>query len=199
MRIYVDAGASGSTAEGRPEFRAMLKYLQENPGANLVVLRHDRLFRDMHSEFARLKAKLNPENSVPCRSDINRQNAFCEKKQSSFPKSGAWTSTGEVIEHGVSTGIERVGNKERRSCMKDEDWTLAGWPAIPAFLVLAVAPVFTALVISLPAAWLVNHIFAPNVLLFLFGVERFNYWRVVGLFALLFATQFKIKIHGSSK
>ena len=83
--------------------------------------------------------------------------------------------------------------------MKDESWTLAGWPAIPAFLLLAVAPVLTALVVSLPAAWLLNHIFAPNIILLVFGVQVLGYWRVVGLFALLFVTQFKIKIHGSSE
>ena len=83
--------------------------------------------------------------------------------------------------------------------MKDESRTLAGWPAVPVFLMLAVTPVLTALVISLPVAWLVNHIFAANAIHAIFGVEHLGYWRVMGLFAILFATQFKIKFQGSSK
>jgi len=83
--------------------------------------------------------------------------------------------------------------------MKDENWTLAGWPAVPVFLMLAVTPVLTALVISLPVACLVNHIFAANAIHAIFGVEQLGYWRVVGLFAILFATKFKIKFQGSSK
>ena len=83
--------------------------------------------------------------------------------------------------------------------MKDESWTLVGWPTVPLFLMLAVTPALTALVISLPVAWLVNHIFAPTAIHAIFGVEHLGYWRVVGVFALLFATQFKINFQGASK
>ena len=83
--------------------------------------------------------------------------------------------------------------------MKDESWTLAGLPAVPVFLMLAVTSVLTALVTSLPIAWLVNHIFAANAIHAIFGVEHLGYWRVVGLFAIFFATQFKIKFQVSSK
>jgi len=83
--------------------------------------------------------------------------------------------------------------------MKDASWTLTGWPAVPVFLMLAVTPVLTALVISLPVAWLVNHIFAASAIHAIFGVEHLGYWRVVGLFAILFAIDFKIKIHGPSE
>jgi len=74
--------------------------------------------------------------------------------------------------------------------MKDESWTLSGWPAVPVFVMLAISPVLTALVISLPVAWLVNHVFAPSAIHAMFGVEHIGYWRIVGLFAILFATQF---------
>ena len=83
--------------------------------------------------------------------------------------------------------------------MNDESWSLSGWPAVPVFLMLAVAPVVTALVISLPVSWLVNHIFATNAIRAIFGVGHLGYWRVVGLFAILFAAKFKVKFHGSSK
>lgn len=83
--------------------------------------------------------------------------------------------------------------------MKDESWTLEGWPAVPLFLMLAVTPVLTALVMSVPVAWLVNHVFAIGAIRAIFGVDRLGYWRVMGLFALVFATQLKIKVHGPSK
>ncbi len=83
--------------------------------------------------------------------------------------------------------------------MKDESWTLTGWSAVPIFLMLAVTQVVTALVVSLPVAWLVNHIFAANAIYTVFGVEHLGYWRVIGLFAILFVVKFKIKFSGSSK
>lgn len=83
--------------------------------------------------------------------------------------------------------------------MKDESWTLAGWPAVPVFLMLAVTQVLTTLVLSLPVAWLVNHVFAASAIHTVFGVEHLGYWRVVLLFALVFMTRFKITFTGSSK
>jgi hypothetical protein len=83
--------------------------------------------------------------------------------------------------------------------MKDESWTLAGGPAVPVFLMRAVTPVATVLVVSLPVAWLVNQIFAANAVHAVFGVEHLCYWRVVGLFAILFAANFKVGFHGSSE
>jgi hypothetical protein len=83
--------------------------------------------------------------------------------------------------------------------MKDESWTPTGLPAVPIFLTLAVTSVLTALVISLPIAWLVNHIFAANAIHAIFGVEHLGYWRVVGLFAIWYAARAKIKVQGPSK
>jgi hypothetical protein len=59
---------------------------------------------------------------------------------------------------------------------------------------LAVTPVLTALAMSMPVAWLVNRVFAVGAIHAVFGVEHLGYWRVVGLFALWFATQLKIKV-----
>jgi hypothetical protein len=83
--------------------------------------------------------------------------------------------------------------------MKDEGWTLAGWPAISVFLTLAVTPVATALVVSLPIAWLINHIFSTAAIHAVFGVERLGFWRVVGLFAIVFGAHFKIKFSGTTE
>ncbi len=73
--------------------------------------------------------------------------------------------------------------------MKDKGWTLTGLPALPVFLTLTVTPMLTALVISFPIAWLVNLIFSAQAIHEVFGVERLNYWRVVGMLAIAFATE----------
>ena len=83
--------------------------------------------------------------------------------------------------------------------MKDEGKTLTGWPAVRMFLMLAITPVTTALVLSLPIAWLINHVFATGAIHAIFGVERLGYWRVVGLFAIRFATRGKLELHGHRK
>ena len=83
--------------------------------------------------------------------------------------------------------------------MKDESRTLAGWPAVRMFLMLAVTPVLTALVMSLPVAWLVNHVFASDAIKAIFGIEHFGYWQAVGLFALWYAARTKINFQGPSK
>ena len=67
------------------------------------------------------------------------------------------------------------------------------------FLLLAVTPVLTALIMSLPIEWLVDHVFAAAAIHAIFGVERLGYWRVVGLFAIWFASRARIKIHGPRK
>jgi len=83
--------------------------------------------------------------------------------------------------------------------MKNESKTLTGWLAVRMFLALAATPVLTAVVMSIPVAWLINHVFAVGAIHAIFGVEHLGYWRIVGLFALWFATRFKIKVHVPSK
>jgi hypothetical protein len=80
--------------------------------------------------------------------------------------------------------------------MKDEGKTLRSWSAVRMFLMLAFTPVLTAPVMSLPIAWLVNHVFAIGAIHTIFGVERLGYWRVMGLFAIWYATRTRIKVHG---
>jgi hypothetical protein len=83
--------------------------------------------------------------------------------------------------------------------MEDEGKTLRGWPAVRMFLMLAVTPVITALVLSLPIEWLISHEFASGAVHAIFGVKHLGYWRVVGLFALRFATRGKIEFRGPRK
>ncbi len=83
--------------------------------------------------------------------------------------------------------------------MENEGKTLTGWPAVGMFLMLAVTPVLTALIMSLPIEWLVGKVFSTAAIHAIFGVEHLGYWRVVGLFAIWFAARARIKIHGPRK
>ena len=76
--------------------------------------------------------------------------------------------------------------------MNDESLTLTGWPAVPLFLVAVLTQILTALVMSLPITWLVNHVFAANAIHWIFG-DRFGYWRCVGMFAIWFTAKGRIK------
>ena len=83
--------------------------------------------------------------------------------------------------------------------MNDEGVTLTGWPAVGMFLTLAVTAVLQALIMAFPIEWLVGEVFSTPAIRAVFGVERLNYWRVVGLFAIWFASRARIKIHGPRK
>jgi hypothetical protein len=77
--------------------------------------------------------------------------------------------------------------------MKDEGLTLTGWPAVPVSFMVAVTQVLTALVMSLPITWLVNHVFSANVIHAMFASDQLGYWRCVGMFAIWFAAKGRIK------
>ena len=83
--------------------------------------------------------------------------------------------------------------------MNDENITLTGWPAVRMFFMLAVTPVLTTLTLAFPISWLVNREFATGAIHAIFGVERLDYWRVVGLFAIRFAARGKIEFRGPRK
>lgn len=77
--------------------------------------------------------------------------------------------------------------------MKDDSSTLRGWSAVPVFPMLVVTNGLTALVIALPITWMVNRVFASNLLHAIFASDRLGYWRCVGLFAIWFTAKGRIK------
>ena len=77
--------------------------------------------------------------------------------------------------------------------------TLTGWPALGAFVTIALTKALTALVMSFPLAWLVNHVFGAGAIRAIFGADRLSYWRCVGLFAIWFAARVKIKFSGPAQ
>jgi hypothetical protein len=77
--------------------------------------------------------------------------------------------------------------------MKDDNLTLTGWAAVPVFLMVAITQVLTALVMSLPITWLVNHVFAATAIHTVFSSDLLGYWQCVGMFAIWFAVNARIK------
>lgn len=64
---------------------------------------------------------------------------------------------------------------------------------MPVFLMLAGTQALTALVMSVPITWLVNHVFAAHAIHAIFARDRLGYWRCVGMFAIWFAATARIK------
>lgn len=96
----------------------------------------------------------------------------------------------ELVELAV---IERETEQEKRYEMKDEDLTLTGWQAVPVFLMMVCTQALTALAMSLPIKWLVNHVFAASLIHSIFASDHFGYWQCVGIYAIWFAAKGRIK------
>jgi hydrogenase/urease accessory protein HupE len=82
---------------------------------------------------------------------------------------------------------------------KKDYLNLSGWSAVGVLATIAITKALTALVMSLPIAWLVNRVFAAGAIHAIFGADRLSYWRCVGLFAISFAARVKIKFSGPSQ
>lgn len=82
---------------------------------------------------------------------------------------------------------------------KTDHPTLNGWSAAGVLATITVTKALTALVMSLPIAWLVNRVFAAGAISTIFGADRLSYWRCVGLFAIWFAARVKIKFSGPAQ
>lgn len=82
---------------------------------------------------------------------------------------------------------------------KTNNVTLMGWPAVSVMMALTLTNVLTALVMSFPLAWLVDHVLAAGAIHAIFGTEHVGYWRCVGLFAIWNAARVRIKFSGPSR
>jgi purine-cytosine permease-like protein len=76
---------------------------------------------------------------------------------------------------------------------------LKGWSVVSTIMALTAPKVLTALVVSFPLEWLVDHILAASTIHAIFGADHVGYWRCVGLFAIRFATQVRIKLLGPAQ
>jgi len=77
--------------------------------------------------------------------------------------------------------------------MKDESLTLTGWPAVPVILMVVATNGLTALFMALPITWLVNRVFSASAIDAIFARDQLGYWQCVGMFAIWFAAETRIK------
>jgi hypothetical protein len=66
--------------------------------------------------------------------------------------------------------------------------------SLSLFLMVAVTQVVTALVMSLPITWLVNHVFAATAIQPMFASDRFGYWQCMGMYAIWLSAKARIKV-----
>lgn len=67
--------------------------------------------------------------------------------------------------------------------------SLRGWDAVMAMAGALLSSAGTALLISLPISWLINHAFAPGAIRAVFGGDRLTYWQCVMGFAAWFCAR----------
>lgn len=82
--------------------------------------------------------------------------------------------------------------------MQDHDLTVTGLAAVPIFLMWVFIQGITALVMSLPITWLVNHIFSSALIHAVFADDQLRYWQCVGLFAIWHCARARIKFSAKS-
>ena len=70
--------------------------------------------------------------------------------------------------------------------------TLRGWDAVMAMFGVLLSLAGTALLMSFPIAWMINHVFAAGVIRAVFGGDRFGYWQCVMVFAIWCCARVKL-------
>ena len=77
---------------------------------------------------------------------------------------------------------------------------LRDWDAVMAASGVLLSYAVTALLMSWPMAWLVNHTFAPGAIREVFGGHRLSYWQCVLVFAIWHCAKvrvtFPFTVHG---
>lgn len=82
---------------------------------------------------------------------------------------------------------------------ENQSVTLRGWDAVFAMAGVALSSAGTALLMSLPIAWLVNHLFAAGLIRAVFGGDRFRYWQCVMVFAIVYCARIKLTFPNTIK
>jgi hypothetical protein len=77
--------------------------------------------------------------------------------------------------------------------------TLRGWDAAIAMAGVLLSSAGTALLMSFPIAWLVNHVFAAGAIRAVFGGDRFRYWQCVMVFAIWYCARRKFTFPNTLK
>ena len=69
---------------------------------------------------------------------------------------------------------------------------LRGWDAVMVFAGVLFSYAGTALLMSWPLAWLINHAIAPDMIRAVFGGDRLGYWQCVMIFAIWHCLRAKV-------
>lgn len=69
--------------------------------------------------------------------------------------------------------------------------TMRGWDAVLGMAGVLLSWTGTALLMSFPIAWVVNHVFAPGAIRAVFGGDRLRYWQCVMVFAIWYCARVK--------
>lgn len=77
--------------------------------------------------------------------------------------------------------------------------TLRGWDAAFAMAGVLLSSAGTALLMSLPIAWLINHAFAAGAIRAVFGGDRLRYWQCVMIFAIWYCARIKFTFPNTLK
>lgn len=77
--------------------------------------------------------------------------------------------------------------------------TLRGWDAAIAMAGVLLSSAGTALLMSFPIAWLINHVFAAGAIRAVFGGDRLRYWQCVMVFAIWYCARMKFTFPNTLK
>jgi hypothetical protein len=83
--------------------------------------------------------------------------------------------------------------------VKSKSAALRGWDAAVAIAGVLLSSAGTALLMSLPIAWLINHAFAAGAIRAVFGGDRLKYWQCVMVFAIWYSARIKFTFPNTLK
>jgi hypothetical protein len=83
--------------------------------------------------------------------------------------------------------------------VESESVTLRGWDAVIGMAGVLLSWAGTALLMSFPIVWMINHVFAVGAIHAVFGVDRFGYWQCVMLFAIWYCAKVKFTFPNTLK
>lgn len=76
---------------------------------------------------------------------------------------------------------------------------LRGWDAVMGMAGVLLSWAGTALLMSLPIAWMINHVFAAGAIRAVFGTDRLRYWQCVTVFAIWYCARVKFAFPNTLK
>jgi hypothetical protein len=82
---------------------------------------------------------------------------------------------------------------------KTDHFTLSGWSAVGALVMMVLTKVIAALVLAWPLAWLASAVFGGGSALHAIFGDHLSYWRCVGLLVIWHVARLRIRFSGPSQ